>query len=66
MKMSDIKTKAQSLGIKPGKLSKTSLIQTIQEAEGNNACYGENDGTCLQVSCCWFDDCAGEYKKNSK
>lgn len=57
MKMPEIRTKAQQLGIKPGKMSKTELIRAIQQQEGNSPCFGTAMSQCDQTACCWRDDC---------
>ena len=58
MKMSDIKKKAKSLGIKVGIGSKKAdLIRAIQTAEGNTACFGSGDKSCPHMDCCWRTDC---------
>lgn len=57
MKLSDIKKKAQRLGIKPGKMSKVDIIHAIQSAENNTPCYGTTNGECSQSGCCFIKDC---------
>jgi len=57
LSMSEIKSKAQNLGINPGTMKKTELIRSIQKAEGNNACYGTTNGTCQWTECCFRSDC---------
>jgi hypothetical protein len=58
MKIVEIKEKAKALGIKPGNLKKTELIQAIQRAEGNTDCFGRNSsGSCPHTNCCFIDDC---------
>jgi hypothetical protein len=58
MKMEEVKEIAKGLGIKPGKMKKSDLIQEIQRAEGNEDCYntGRAD-SCGQDSCAWREDC---------
>jgi len=58
MNLADIKEKAVSMGIKPGKMKKGELIRTIQTAEGNTPCFdtGEKE-RCGQDRCLWRDDC---------
>jgi DNA-binding NarL/FixJ family response regulator len=60
MILSQIKAKAKSLGIDPGKLGKRELIQAIQRAENNPVCYGSHRGDCTQSACCWLKDCLQE------
>lgn len=58
MKLEEIRAIAKSHGIKPGNLSKTELIKTIQTNEGNSACYGSGYGNeCGQAKCLWRKDC---------
>lgn len=58
MKMNEVKEKAKQMGIKPGKMSKTELIRTIQTQEGNFPCYQTaGESRCDQEQCCWSDDC---------
>jgi len=62
MKLSELKKKAQGLGIDGNKLKKVELIHAIQTAEGYVACYGTNQGDCVQMNCCFRDDC-GKARK---
>ena len=39
MVMQEIRDIARENGIKPGKMSKIALVRTIQQTEGNDACY---------------------------
>ena len=57
MTMPQIREKARELGIKPGKTKKTELIRIIQQAEGNNPCYGRSNGQCPNIDCCFMSDC---------
>lgn len=58
MKLEDIKTKAKSLGISPGKQKKAELIRAIQLAEGNPCCFEtEQADICGQNACLWRQDC---------
>jgi hypothetical protein len=57
MKMQEVKEKAQSLGIEPGKVRKADLIRLIQAAEGYQSCYGTTEGSCVYTNCCFRDDC---------
>lgn len=58
MKMQEIKKKATTLGIKAGKMKKNDLIRTIQSKEGNSPCFQQEiSASCLQMDCCWHDDC---------
>ena len=62
MKLNEIKKKAQWLGIDSKKLKKVELVHAIQTAEGCVACYGTNQGDCVQTGCCFRADC-GKAKK---
>jgi hypothetical protein len=55
--MAQIKAKAKSRGINPGKLKKAELIHSIQVAEGCTPCYGRSNGDCPWTQCCWRGDC---------
>jgi hypothetical protein len=58
MKMEDVKEIAKGLGIKPGKMKKSDLIQEIQRAEGNQVCYDTGKAaSCGQDNCAWREDC---------
>lgn len=58
MDMKAIRSTAKSIGVKPGKLSKTELIRQIQIAEGNFDCYATaTSGDCDQADCAWRGDC---------
>jgi len=57
MSMSEIKKKAESLGIRPGKTKKAELIHAIQQAEGCTPCFGRSNGQCQYVDCCFMRDC---------
>jgi hypothetical protein len=57
MGMPEIRVKAQSLGITPGKMKKTELIHTIQVSEGYMPCYGKSNGQCSNTDCCFIKDC---------
>jgi len=64
MNLTRIRTIAIEKGIKPGKLSKSDLIRTIQRAEGLFDCYATAyQGVCDQLSCAWREDCFAEAKK---
>jgi len=58
VKMDEIRNIAKSLGINPGKLSKTELIKHIQTDEGNFDCFATAcNGECDQPGCLWREDC---------
>jgi hypothetical protein len=70
MHMSEVKAKAEGLGIKPGRMGKIDLIHAIQNKEGNFPCFQTGLEVCDQFNCCWRNDCllgsATESKKESK
>jgi hypothetical protein len=55
--MAEIGRKAIALGIQPGQMNKTELIHSIQQAEGNTACFRTSNGRCLFTDCCFMADC---------
>lgn len=57
MAMSQIKEKAQGMGINPGNMKKAELIHAIQRAEGCSACFGRSNGKCVHSDCCFIYDC---------
>lgn len=65
MRMPEIRIKAEMLGINPGKMKKTELIHTIQQAEGHTPCFGMSDGQCPNTDCCFSKDCLSVKAKNN-
>lgn len=57
MKMVEIKQKAVTLGLKPGRMKKSELIKAVQSKEGNFPCFQMATDYCDQYSCCWRADC---------
>jgi hypothetical protein len=57
MKMLEIRKKAKTLGVNPGKMEKTELIHAVQQAEGYTACFGKSNGQCPYTDCCFMQDC---------
>jgi len=57
MKINEVKEKAKALGINCGKMKKTELIHSIQEAEGSTPCFGTSNGNCQYTDCCFMEDC---------
>ena len=58
MNMQQLRDIAKERGVKPTNLKKVELIQAIQTAEGNEACYGTGRfDSCGQLACLWKDDC---------
>ena len=62
MNIAEIKTRAKSMGIKPVRMKKDSLIQAIQVAEGNFDCFGTATDYCDQLECSFRDDCLSPQK----
>jgi hypothetical protein len=64
MLMQDIRSIARQRGIKPGKLTKVGLVRTIQQSEGNFACFATaHHSECDQMDCLWRKDCFAAAKK---
>jgi hypothetical protein len=64
MNIKEIAILAKRLGIKPGKLNKSSLIRTLQIKEGNFDCFGTAyNGECDQHKCAGRADCFGHAAK---
>ena len=57
MKMTEVKQKAKTLGVAPGKKKKTELIHAVQQAEGTTPCFGTSHGQCQYTDCCFMFDC---------
>ena len=58
MKITEIKEIARQFNLKPGKATKSALVRSIQEAEGNQQCFASNSSEeCGQDSCAWREDC---------
>jgi len=57
MTMSQIKQKAISVGVQPGKMKKIELIRSIQKAEGHTPCFGTSNEQCPYTDCCFMTDC---------
>ena len=57
IKMPELKSKASTLGVKPGKMNKADLIHAIQEAEYCTPCFGTSGGQCGNEDCCFIVDC---------
>ena len=64
MKMQEIREMAKDYGIKSSRMSKSSLIQALQLAEGNFNCFASaTSGECDQSGCMWREDCFSAAKK---
>jgi hypothetical protein len=57
IQIGEIREKAKSIGITPGKMKKAELIRAIQTAEGNQPCFGRSGGECIYTNCCFIQDC---------
>lgn len=57
MKMNEVKQKAKSIGVTPGRMKKADLIHAIQQAEGNEVCFSTEKDYCEQKQYCWRGDC---------
>jgi len=57
MNMAEVRKKARTLGIIPGKMKKAELIHSIQIAEGCSPCFGRSNSQCEQTDCCFMQDC---------
>lgn len=64
MVMQEIRDIARDNGIKPGRMSKIMLVRTIQQTEGNYACFATAlSSECEQHGCLWRNDCLAADKK---
>jgi len=64
MQMQEIRDRAKEYGIKTAKLTKVSLVRSIQVAEGNFSCFATAvNGDCDQTGCLWREDCFALAKK---
>ena len=58
MKITEIKEIARQYNLKVGKVTKSELVRSIQEAEGNQQCFASKSSEeCGQDSCAWREDC---------
>ena len=58
MNMDEIKAIAKERGVSSSRLKKSELVNRLQLAEGNDACYNKGKSTvCAQQNCLWRDDC---------
>jgi len=62
MNLQEIRERAAAVGlVGVGKLRKAELVHTIQQAEGNDPCFGaEWRQHCAEMHCCWRPDCLKE------
>ncbi len=58
MKVNEIKEIARRYNLRVGKSTKSDLVRSIQQAEGNQQCFDGNiSAECGQDSCVWREDC---------
>jgi chromosome segregation ATPase len=57
MSMTEIREKAENLGISTDEKGKTELVHSIQIAENCMPCFGMSDGQCTHAICCFMQDC---------
>jgi hypothetical protein len=57
MTVKEIRKRAKTLGIEPGRMNKADLIRAIQAAEGNPVCYRSGREYCGELACLWLADC---------
>jgi hypothetical protein len=58
MRIEEIKEIAKQHNIKTGKVKKSDLVKSIQQAEGNEQCFDSGKATlCGQPACAWREDC---------
>jgi hypothetical protein len=57
MEMREVVSKAKSLGIDPGGMTKSELIWAIQRGEGFSPCFESGDKDCPYTDCCFRADC---------
>jgi hypothetical protein len=57
MNMTELRKKAKPFNLVTNKMNKTQLIHSIQQAEGNPACFGTSTGQCPYTDCCFKNDC---------
>ena len=55
MKMTEVRKRVKAEGVKANG-SKADVIRRIQQAEGNEQCFGSKE-SCDQLKCCWHGDC---------
>ena len=58
MKLDEIKEMAKQHRIKTVRMKKAELVRAIQQAEGNEQCFGSGKAAaCGQDMCLWRGDC---------
>jgi len=65
MHMQDIRVRARTLGLAPGRATKVMLVRNIQTHEGNFPCFATAvDRVCDQSACLWREDCFSSARKS--
>ena len=58
MRLTEIKEIAKQHNVKVGKATKSELVRSIQQAEGNFDCFDTGRASeCHQQTCIWREDC---------
>ncbi|AMV70805.1 SAP domain-containing protein [Desulfuromonas carbonis] len=59
MKIDEVRQRAYALGMNGiSRIKKGDLIRAVQQAEGNQPCFGTAGRLdCSQLDCCWREDC---------
>jgi hypothetical protein len=57
MELDWVNEKAEFLGVDTEGRDKIDVIHDIQQAEGNEPCFGNCDGQCDHCDCCFYDAC---------
>jgi len=60
MTIREIRKRAKTLGIKPGRMNKLELVRAVQAAENNPQCFRSGLTHCDQTECLWLEDCIPE------
>jgi hypothetical protein len=64
MHMQEIRGRARTLGLAPGRATKVMLVRRIQAREGNFPCFATAvDRVCDQSACLWREDCFSNAHK---
>ena len=61
--VTEIRKKAQKMGLTLRGIHKTNLIHAIQKNEGNAECFNSNNSKCEEMECCWRNNCMAESKE---
>jgi hypothetical protein len=60
MILTEVRNRAQQMGIDIGNKGMAELVHLIQTKEGNSPCFGWSGGYCSHKDCCWQSDCLGK------